>query len=226
MKSINQILWYSGLILQALLLLSLFLRGLARRFPLFSLLILFYIVRVSLLYFLHGHISREAYADLYENSSLADIALQFLVAAEIAVNFFRAGGAFAWPRATWTAAIFLGGVLVATVAAAFIPSHGRVPVDRGSAATALLMVYMFLWSMIGRIAGTARWIAAGFSLYGVTAIIASVARSQAALHRDATAYTTASYVQSGMYLAVLLLWLLILRRPIEKPTRRRARAAA
>jgi hypothetical protein len=212
MKNISIILWLAGLALQTLLLALLVRRGLARRFPVMTGLLGFYAARSVLLYALIHFAARETYQAWYDALSLADIALQTALAAEIAAAALRERGARGGRRAG--AAILIGAAVVAAAAtsAAFLPAHGVVPVDRGSAFASFLLIGVFVWIAALRVRGPAFLIGLGFAVYGAVAVAAAMARHQAAIHRNGKAWVAASYFSSGVYLVVVVFWLLTLKR--------------
>lgn len=215
MNVINLCLLSAGLGLQLVLVVVLFRRGVARRFPIFTLLVIFYVLRSVGLFALFDYLTRSAYSQLYDFLSFADLCLQILLAGEIAFSILRQ-----IPRwnSGWTlrrmakvaffAALALG---AAGGVASVLPTPGRVPVDRGAAFAAVLMALLLLWTVLARVAGTARRIAEGFAVYGIVSVVAGIERSYAALHRSAGAYAASSYAQAGIYLAVVIYWLFTFR---------------
>ena len=79
----NTSIWAIGLILQCLLLGALARRGMARRLPLFTALVGFYVVRSVFLFAAFGHLSTDTYSLTYQALSLMDIVFQVLVAWEL-----------------------------------------------------------------------------------------------------------------------------------------------
>jgi hypothetical protein len=211
MSALNLCLWAIGLALQVLLVAVLFLRGLVRRFPVFAFLIVFYIVRSVLLFALFGLVQQNTYSQLYDFLFLADFCLQILLAAEIAVCILRLQGGWSLRRVATAAAFVILGVAIAGGSAALLPARGRVPIDRGAAFASALMVLLVVWMVFARMSGSPRRIAEGFAVYGVTGILAGIERNYAALHRYPGAYAASSYAQAGVYMVVVLYWLLTLR---------------
>lgn len=211
MNVINLCLWGAGLGLQVILVVVLFLRGVARRFPIFTFLVIFYVLRSVALFALFDYLARSTYSQLYDFLSLADLCLQILLAGEIALRILRQSSGWTVSRMAkmaFLAALALG---VAGGVAALIPTPGSVPVDRGAAFVAVLMVLLLLWAVLARIAGAPRRIAEGFAVYGIVSVLAGIARSYAALHRNAGAYAASSYAQAGIYMAVVVYWLFTLK---------------
>jgi hypothetical protein len=214
MSTVNHFLWAAGLILQLVLSVTLFLRGTARRFPVFASLIVFYIARSVLLFALFGFVARDTYAQLYEMLSWTDLLLQILLALEIGLAILRRSGGWdsVSPRraAIATVLVFIA-CSAALGVAALLPAPGRIPVDRGAAFTAVLMLFLLAWVISIRLAGTPRRIVEGFAVYGAAGVAIGLERGYAALYRNAAAYAAGSYAQAGIYMAVVVYWLITLR---------------
>lgn len=217
MSTINLCLWATGLVLQAGLVAALLLRRLARRFPIFTILIVFYTLRSAILFASFGYVSRTTYAVLYDAFSWADLCMQILLAMEIASCVLRQTGMRTRRYVVRAAVLLVMGTAMAASAAAALPAQGRVPVDRGAAFTSVLMLLLLLWMILAGISGAPRRIAEGFAVYGVSGVLAGMARSYSALHRNTGAYAAASYAQAGIYMAVVVFWLFALRAQRVKP---------
>jgi hypothetical protein len=207
MSTVNLLLWVLGLALQIGLVVVLFLRRVARRFPVFTALIAFYVLRSCLLVALFGYVARNTYFQLYDVFSFADLCLQILLAAEIAFSILRRRSGWPLRRMVKVAALVILALAIAGGAAALLPAPGRVPVDRGGAFAAFLMVLVVLCEVFARVSGAPRRIAAGFAFYGVSGVIAGVTRSYAAPHRLAVAYAASSYAQAAIYILMVVYWL-------------------
>jgi hypothetical protein len=215
MRSINHWLWTAGFVLQCLLVAALLVRGVARRFPVFVLLIAFYAARSALLFAIFGHVTAATYRTLYNGLSPVDIFLQLLVAGELGLHGMQKRG---W---TWRRAAFFPGLVVLAAAAAWsittvLPERAPVPLDRGALFTSALMLLLFLWMTWAKASRLPYSIAAGFGSYSAVGLMAEVERSRVAVARNPRAYSAWSYVQAGVYLAVLLFWLLVLRDDQER----------
>jgi hypothetical protein len=216
MSATNLCLWVAGLALQLLLAGVLFVRGVARRFPVFTVLIGFYIVRSILLMTVFGYLARGAYRQLYDILSWIDLLLEILLAAELAAAILRhAGGwnSISAPRAAIGAVLVLMACALAAVSAALLPTPGRVPIDRGGAFSAVLMLVLLAWAVVTRVRGAPRRIVEGFAVYGAAGIAIGLERSYAALYRNGAAFAAGSYAQAGVYLAIVVYWLFTLKMP-------------
>jgi hypothetical protein len=212
MSAINLCLWAAGLALQLVLAGLLFVRGVARRFPFFTLLVIFYILRSVALFSLFGWMARSAYSQLYDLLSFADLCLQVLLAGEISYAILKTTGGWTWRRMAKLIPLAVLALTLAGGSAALLPTPGRVPVDRGTAFTAVLMLVVLAWAVFTRMQGAPRRIVEGFALYGVAGIVIGLERSYAALYRNAAAFAAGSYAQAGVYLAVVVFWLFTLRK--------------
>jgi len=210
MNVINLCLLGAGLGLQVLLVVVLFRRGVARRFPIFTLLVIFYVLRSVALFALFDYLARSAYSRLYDFLSFADLCLQILLAGEIALNMLRKNRGWTLHRMAKVAFFATLALGAAGGVAALLPTPGSVPVDRGAAFAAVLMVLLFLWAVLARVDRAPRRIAEGFAVYGIVSVLAGIARSYAALHRNAGAYAASSYAPAGIYMAVVIYWLFTL----------------
>ncbi len=211
MSAINLCVWALGLGLQIVLVVVLFFRRLVRRFPVFTILIVFYIVRSVLLFALFGQVARNTYNQLYEFLSLADLCLQLLLAGEITLQILRQRSDLTLRRTAKLAACIVLALAIAGGSAALLPARGPVPIDRGSAFAAILMLVLCLAASYLRSEATLRRIAGGFAVYGAAGILAGEARNFAALHHNAGAFAASSYAQAGIYIAVVAYWLFALK---------------
>lgn len=214
MSVLNVCLWAAGLALQLLLVAALFARGVAKRFPVFTTLILFYVARSVFLFTLFGHVAQSTYSGLYDLLSWIDLSLQILLAVEIGASILRhSGGQGSSSRRTTAIGTILvfTALMIAGVVAALLPSPGRIPVDRGAAFAAVLMLFLMTWAVAIRLPGPSRRIVEGFAVYGASAVAIGLERSYAALYRNAAAYTAGSYSQACVYIIVVAYWLFTLK---------------
>jgi hypothetical protein len=209
---INASIWACGLILQTALLIALFRRRIARRFPLFTLLIAFYLLRSIVLFLLSSHIAITSYISLYNTLSIVDILLQISVAIEV-INHLARGNAGWTLRHCALAATFLCIADIATIlTTAIFPPHPPVPLDRSQLFLSFLMILLFAWTISIRSASPLlRRVILGFALYGTANLLASTGRTYASRHNRADVYEAWSYTLAAAYLAVIVLWLFTLK---------------
>jgi peptidoglycan/LPS O-acetylase OafA/YrhL len=211
MHILNTSVWIAGLVLQCFLLVALFLRRVARRLPIFTALLSFYVVRSILLYSLSGHLAPDDYGTLYNALSLADFVLQIVVAGELALCVVR--GANRRTGSAWikTGLLIVLAVAIAAGAASRVSVPGRYPPDRGMAFVAILMLFLVLGMIAAKVSGPPRRVAEGFAFYGAIGTLAGIERAYAAIARDARAFTAWSYTSTTTWLVVVLFWILALR---------------
>jgi hypothetical protein len=208
MKTVNLCLLSIGLLLHAVLLIRLIRLRLLARMPVFALLVAFYIVRSLVLYGISTILDRVAYNHLFSVFSLIDIVLQVVLAVEIAFYTLRsAPSAKPGHRMRFVALVAAGAILAAIIALA-APATGRVPFDRGILFTALIMLLLLAWMTTARVSGPHRRVVEGFAVYGIVAVLAGIGRNFAFIHRSQAGFLTASYTLSGIYLLIVLYWIL------------------
>ena len=212
MTRFTLMLWTLGIVLHLSLLAALLLRHLMRRFPAFTGLIVFYLVRSLLLFLLAGHVAPPVYATIYSGLSWMDLLLQVVVAWELSGALRSPAQMQAGPRWLRRAAIFAGCVLLAAAVSwslsSIVPASPRAPMDRGVVFAGMLMlavaaISLRRWSMPAAVG-----LMAGFCLLSLTSILCQVERTLAAFHRDAAAFQSWSYPVPLVYLMVVGLWLL------------------
>ena len=84
--------WVAGLILNAVLLLVLWVRHRAAEFPFFTALTTLEVVRTIALFFIHSYARSSAYFYAYWSLAFVDVALQLGVIYEITSHVFRPTG--------------------------------------------------------------------------------------------------------------------------------------
>jgi len=220
MSDVNLTIWIGSLALQMLLVSILFMRGLARRVSLFTLLLLFYIARSVLLFLLPRYVSHETFGDWYEILSYLDLALELLIATGVVIFILRRTGKQTSLSMVAAAGILIAGVALAFLVAMALPSVGPVPLDRGMAFIAALMLILSVWAALSRIRGPWIRIAQGFAVYGIGATSAGLLKSQAALRRNTHLFAIGVYGQAAVYLAVVVFWIFAIRaQPAGSPDR-------
>lgn len=209
--ALNAFVWLFSVALQLALFSVLFTRGLARRIPIFTALIGFYLARSILLYLIFGHIGLPAYRAIYDNLQIVDLILQAGVAIEIAIHLSNSQPNLTLRRGLTPLALLALAVIGTALATTMLPAHAPIPADRAQLFFSFLMVLLFVWSQTTP-ATLTRNVAAGFALYGVVNLTASFGRTYAVLHENFIAYAIWSYALAAIYLVVILYWLLTLKR--------------
>jgi len=206
-SAINNSLWAVGLVLQCGLLALVFLRGIAGRVPSFTVLLAFYPVRAALLFFLAGHIALDDYASLYRGLALAGLLIPLVVAAEIGWSIWKVSGRGRWglwlvPVAAWAIAWGVWRVL---------PDRAPVPPDRVQLFGSVMMILLCGFAVAWRVRGVLRTAVIGLAVFGVVDLLTTAGKSFAAMHRDVAAFAGWSYASSGVYLMVVVFWMVALR---------------
>lgn len=212
--AINDSIWALGLVLQCALVSMMFARGIARRLPVFTVLIVFYPLRSLVRFTVYSHFAAGTYSSIYAVVSLLDIVLQLAVATEIGVHLLRAcwgsmrrmvaGGIFVLiPCLAWGATLLVCNML---------PPEVPIPPDRLQMFASFTMIALCVWAHLRPIAHLLRRVATGFAIYGAFDIAGTAGRTMAAVHRDVRAYTEWAYLLSAVYLGVVVYWMIVLRR--------------
>jgi hypothetical protein len=218
MHILNTSVWIAGLILQSFLLVALFVRRVARRLPVFTMLLSFYVVRSVLLYSLSGHLAPDDYGTLYNALSLADFVLQIVVAGELALCVLRGTNRRTWPGWTKTGILIVLALAIAAGSASQVSVPGRYPPDRGMVFVAILMFFLVVWMIAAKASGPPRRVAEGFAFYGAIGTLAGIERAYAALARNHGAFSAWSYLSTAAWLVVVLFWIFALR-PVDPATK-------
>lgn len=206
--ALNQAVWAAGLIIECILAWIVFARRIARRFPAFTALMVFYPLRAGSLFACNGHIDSGAYESLGSFLSLIEFVLQILVAGEIGLQWARAPGGQA-RRYGLLAAIVCGALALAWWVAAF--TSGKVAVDRVEIFIWFLMAGLFAVVMRGAQRANLLRISAGFAAFSIFQLVALGGRLHAWAERDMAKYLVWSYVPAVGYIAVVAYWLTALR---------------
>ncbi|HXC95277.1 MAG TPA: hypothetical protein VNU92_06225 [Edaphobacter sp.] len=210
-QTINTIVWTFSFALQALLVVSIFRRGLARRLPSFAVLIVFYPVRSALLFVLFGHIPADDYGSFYSTLSLVDLVLQGGFIIEITVRLLRRSSEFNLRRHLLVLVPLVAAAASGVVNLALLPHHAPIPVDRIQTFISYLLIGLFISTILTTTSPLLRITTLGFALYSSISLVAQTERLSAALHRNAAAYTAWSYTIAAAYLLAVFLWVFALK---------------
>jgi hypothetical protein len=217
--SLSPLVWACSLVLQSALFISLFSRRISNRFPFFTNLIGFYLVRSALLYLIFGFISVSAYGGLYRNLLLLDILVQACAVFEITSALIRELDGRTSRRAFIPLA-FLCAAAIGTASIVGILPHSRIPIDRGQLFFAFLLIFLCGWAFfIPTSSQLVRDITQGLAFYSLISLVATIGRALASAHNHSGRYATWSYTLAGAYLVVIIFWLLTLKRPSENAAR-------
>lgn len=210
----NTTIWTFGFVLQCVLVYAVFRRGIARRFPAFASLLVFYPVRAALLFGLSGQISSGGASLLYEVFSFADDALQLMVAVEVTLHMIRDIGGWTRYRALLCLLLLSAASVFTWITLVLLPN--RISSDRLQ-----LFAWFVLVALFGAVLKSARSpnltrISAGFSVFSLVQFSALAGRTIAFLNRNAGQYAAWSYVPAVGYLGIVIFWLITLRKESKR----------
>lgn len=209
----NTTIWTFGFVLQCILVYAVFRRGVARRFPVFGSLLVFHPIRGALLFGLSGHIRSSLASSLYGALSFADVALQLMVAVELTLHLIRGMGGWTRFRAL-LCLLLLGAAYVFTwITLVLVPN--RISTDRSQLFAWFALLALFSAVLKGSRSPNQTRISAGFSVFSLIQFSALAGRTVAFLHRNAGQYVAWSYVPAVGYLAIVIFWLITLRKESE-----------
>lgn len=210
----NTVLWASGLVLQCALVLAVFSKGIARRFPAFAVILVFYPVRAAVLFALAARLDAEAYRSLFDALAFLEIPLQMLVVLELTLRLCAALGG--WRRRRW---LVLAGFLAVASALTWvvlrvIPEKGLA--DRAQVFMAAAMLALFAAAVNWARSWNLLRIADGFAAFAILQLATLAGKAHAIARHNPGAYVVWSYVPACGYLAVVIFWLAALRREGSK----------
>ncbi|HEY1767916.1 MAG TPA: hypothetical protein VGG26_09685 [Terracidiphilus sp.] len=211
----NRALWAAGLVLQSALAFTVFRKGMPRRFPAFTALILFYPVRAALLFALAARMDSGTYNSVFNALALVEIPLQALAAAELTTRLAAQFGG-----STRRRVLILLAAAAAVCGLTAIALHmiaERQLTDRIQIFMSFLFIGILTLALLGALRTGSRarnlvCIAAGFAAFAVFQIAALAGKAHAMSRRDGVAYVAWSYLPACGYLAVVIFWLIFLKR--------------
>lgn len=154
-QNLQSSLWMAGLLAHLLLLLVLVVRGRVARFPLFTLLIVFYIVRMSLPQMSFTHtLSPTAFLWFFWGFEIGDILLRAVVLGELLWIAFRPTAIPGVRVVAWSAvAVALAGAIAMAVGSAHPPVQAMLAwsiFSKGNLAVAILSVLVLAMLLFTR----------------------------------------------------------------------------
>lgn len=227
--TVNDSILAAGIALQCALVGVIFLRGVARRFPGFAALLIFYTLRAGSLFLLVRYLDADAYRTLFRVLEAVEVLLEIWVGAEIVKGLLSEQASeqeSQQGRRTQSRAAIL--VLLPCAAlgltwgvASMLPQKQLA--DRVQMLAWFLMLALFAAAWKAARSKSLVRIPAGFAAFAVFQFAALAGRMYATAHHATGAYILWSYVPACGYLAVLIYWIGALRT--EETTVRRAAAA-
>ena len=202
--------WSLGLVLQVALAIVVIWRGVWRRLPGFTAMLVAYPLRSAALFLLFGHLDPSAYSSTAQDLALLGLALNALVAGELGVRLTHAtelANATTVRRWTPLLAVFCVAIALTATLAATLPTRTLYPLDRVQTFLSALLLGLGLWALAARVRGLLRIAATGLAVAALVDLTTTALRVYAASRRDIPTFNTASYADAFAYLAVVLFWL-------------------
>jgi hypothetical protein len=207
---VNHVLWGVGLALQGFLICAVFRRGVARRFPGFAALITLYPVRAALLLIQSGRIEADDYDTMVRVLGMLELALQAWVVVEIVLRLVRAAGG--WTVRRGMAMLALVAIALGLTMLTFHLLPAQQPADRMQIMSGFLMIGLFAAAVKAAASRNLIVIPAGFAAFAVFQLASLAGCGYATAHPSPAVYLAWSYVPACGYLAVVVFWLVALRR--------------
>jgi hypothetical protein len=208
--TLNLALLGGGLVLECALVWAVFRRGIARRYPGFTALALFYPLRAAALFVLARRLDFDAYNSVFSVLEAAEIPLLAWVCVEIALRLMRKAGGRSLRNGLALLVLAAIAFNLAWIALHAVPEKELA--DRMQIFAGILMIELFgvAWKL-DRIGNLTR-IPAGFAAYAIFQLAALAGRVHAMARHAQGWYIGWSYVPACGFLAVLIFWLGTLRR--------------
>jgi hypothetical protein len=225
LNGLDLFLWAAGFIANSALLVVLWYRRRAKRFPLFTALITLNVVRTVVLYLALNHTTREEYFYGFWLAALLDMTLQLSVVYELASGVFRPLGVWAHDvRSTFIWVICLSVVIALLLSWLAVPvgkTWIQVVATKGSLLSATLMSELFVAMMALSIRAGYPWkthaskIAQGLGAYSL--ICVSIETGHSYFGRQELASAVLSYVRMVVYLSCVVYWIRLLWQDEQPP---------
>jgi hypothetical protein len=210
----NITIWTFAFVLQCALAYAVFRRGIARRFPAFASLLVFHPFRAALLFGLSGHLRSGPASSLYGVLSFTDDVLQLMVALEMALHLVRGIGG--WTRFRALVCLLLLGAASVFTWITLVSVPNRMSSDRLQLFAWFAMLALFGAVLKGSRSPNLTRISAGLAAFSLVQFSALAGRTVAFLDRNAGQYAAWSYVPAVGYLAIVIFWLITLRKEPER----------
>lgn len=222
LSTLDLLLWAAGFLGHLSLFLVLLLRRRARRFPVFTTLILLDVVRTIALFLIDREGTRATYFYSFWGLASADVALQLGVVYELASKVFR-------PLGEWAAdirarlVVWAGCSIVCALLVTWIPKpHTQFWMQtillKGSFFSAALMSELFVGMMaLSSIAGL-NWsshvakISTGLAVYSAATLMLETVNTLRGFSGNDQLYTGLSHLRMALYLCCVAYWIVSLWR--------------
>jgi hypothetical protein len=206
----NTVILAGGLLLQCALVWVLFVRGIARRFPGFTALLVFYPLRAAALFALARFLDADTYDSLFNLLGAVEIPLLAWVCIELTLRLVREAGGWRLRRGAAVLALAAIAVNMAWVALRLAPEKKLA--DCVQIGVGFLMLELF--GVASKISGSKNLvrIPAGFAAFALFQFAALAGRSHALARHSSAEYIGWSYAPACGYLAVVVFWTIALVR--------------
>ncbi len=221
--------WAAGFAGHLLLVAIMAYRGLTKRFPFFTSLIAFNLLRSTALLCINLFASRGWYFYSYWSLFAVDIALQLLVMYEIAGSIFR-------PLGTWASDVRKRGMFL--IAASILIGFALILLPRpavelwyqtwllkASFLASAVECELFVGIAVLSWEGGFSWnsyvarIASGFALFAFPDMVVEIATTRLGLKNEDAIYQALIHIRMTAYIASLLFWIVALWRKTPLPRR-------
>jgi hypothetical protein len=235
-QTLSQIIEISGAILQIAIIVLLLLRRQVGRFPAFTAILFFYLLRATLYFSVSRYadhlkfITAVQWNHIVIGFSIADAALQVAVLTELALWLVPMLGAWrqrSWLRLGIGAAVAIGFAAVMLYKLGYWPSTSPIPhavsgqllLLNSHVALAALLSELLLLAALATVApnllrtptqSLAKKLALGWGIYGSVNLLGLAVGHYAMEHGNAALWTHMQYIAVGGYLLMQVLWLLSL----------------
>jgi hypothetical protein len=212
--------WVTSFVGHVVLLAILWLRQRVRRFPVFTALITFYVLRTLSLFFVLRYASKDAYFYTYWSLAIADVVLQLSVLFEAATHIFCPGGDWApgvrgsllW---SFSASALVAGGLTALAVPATRTLKQAI-VIRGNFFASLLIGELFVGMVVLSVTLGLPWrthvarIMQGWGVCAIAGILIDALQSYFGVAQGTELYHALAHAQIAIYLASLVYWIMAL----------------
>lgn len=219
-SGLDRLFWAAGFFGHLVLLAVLFRKDRARRFPFFTALIAFEVVRTVVLFVEREHGTRAAYLWTYLAVSLVDLSLQLAVAYEVASHVFRPMGRWATDVRSGLIWLGWGSLAVASgltwLAAPSSPQWKFAALIKGNFFSASLLSELFLGMVVLSVTVGLPWrthvarIAYGLGAFSVLDVLIEVAHTIYGGVYQANLGEVLTTTRKVLYLLVLGFWIVTL----------------
>ena len=211
--SLNLALLAIGLALECALAWAVFRRGIARAYPGFTALVLFYPLRAAALFVLARSLDADAYNSVFTLLAAAEIPLLAWVCVELTLRLLRRAGGWSWRSRMAMLMLIAIAFTLTWVALSLVPEKQLA--DRVQLAAGALMLELFGVSLkfarSGEESGNLTRIPAGFAACAAFQFAALAGRAHAMAQHASGEYIAWSYVPACGYLLVVAFWLAALK---------------